>query len=298
MRAALGGWNIVDIGKDVVCIAVVVLERNLDQDPVRRAGEMDRRLIKRGLVSVEVAHKVAQAAVELVFHLFLVACAFVGKRHLCAAVEIGKLADALGDDVIAHLDGLKHSGIGHEVYARALPAGAANLLQRGCRLAGDNLARCVFFAGEAHFIEPAVGCHLDLDPLGERVDDRSANAVESTGVAIGIVAKFTARVELGKHDFHAGNAHLLVNLHGDTAPVIHDCDGVILVERDADLVCIAVCRLVDGVVDDFPKEVMQAALPRRADVHARAHAHRVQPLHNFDFVYCVIRCHALLLIVR
>ena len=217
--------------------------------------------------------------------------AFVGKRHLGAAVEVGQLADALCDHVIAHLDGLEHPRVRQEGYARALTARAPDLFERGYRLAGDDLACRVLLAREAHLVKPAVGCDFDFDPFGERVDDRSADAVESAGVAVGIVAEFAARVQLGKDDLHAGDAHLFVNLHGNAAAVVHDRDGVVLMERDGDLVGIAVCRLVDGVIDDLPEEVVESALSRRADVHARAHANRVQPFHDFDLVYRVIRCH-------
>ncbi|MPN18298.1 hypothetical protein SDC9_165658 [bioreactor metagenome] len=82
-----------------------------------------------------------------------------------------------------------------------------------------------------------------------------------------------------------------MNLHGDTAPVIHNGDGIILMQGHVDLVGIAIGRFIDGVIDDLPKEMMQPALSGRTDVHARAHADGIQPLHNFNFIYCIIRCH-------
>ena len=50
----------------------------------------------------------------------------------------------------------------------------------------------------------------------------------------------------------------------------------VLVERDVDLGRVAVHRLVDGVVDDLPDEVVQAGGADAADVHAGALADRVR----------------------
>ncbi|MPM27853.1 hypothetical protein SDC9_74368 [bioreactor metagenome] len=215
----------------------------------------------------------------------------VGKHHLCAAVKVRQLAQTPGDDVKIHLHGFKHALVRHERNRRALLARSPELGQRRYGFAGDDLARFVRFTAKLYAVEPPVRADLDLKPFGERVDHRSANAVEPAGIAVGIVAELAARVELGKHDLHAGNARLFVNLHGNAAAVVGNGHGVVLMQRHGDFVGVAVGGFVDGVVDDFPEEVMQAALSRGADVHARTHANRVQPLHDFDFIYRVVRCH-------
>ena len=46
-------------------------------------------------------------------------------------------------------------------------------------------------------------------------------------------------------------------------------------------------RFVDRVVDDLVDEVVQAALGRRADVHAGAFANRLEPLEHLDLP-CVV----------
>ena len=51
---------------------------------------------------------------------------------------------------------------------------------------------------------------------------------------------------------------------------------------DVDAAAEAGHRLVDRVVDDLEHQVVQAALIRRADVHAGAPAHRLQPLQHLD----------------
>ena len=48
-------------------------------------------------------------------------------------------------------------------------------------------------------------------------------------------------------------------------------------------------RLVDGVVDDLPDQVVQAALAGRADVHAGALADRLEALEHRDRAGVVVR---------
>ena len=46
-------------------------------------------------------------------------------------------------------------------------------------------------------------------------------------------------------------------------------------------------RLIDGVVDDLPNQVMEAPRPGRSDVHAGPFAHRFEALEDRD-VACVV----------
>ncbi|MPM27852.1 hypothetical protein SDC9_74367 [bioreactor metagenome] len=59
MRAALGGRYVVDVGKDVVGVAVVILNGDLYKDIAGSAGKMNRRIEQGRFIAVEVAHKVA-----------------------------------------------------------------------------------------------------------------------------------------------------------------------------------------------------------------------------------------------
>jgi hypothetical protein len=55
---------------------------------------------------------------------------------------------------------------------------------------------------------------------------------------------------------------------------------------------VAVHGLVDGVVENFPNQVVQAGAADAADVHARALADGLQPLEHLDIVTRVFACHA------
>jgi hypothetical protein len=64
--------------------------------------------------------------------------------------------------------------------------------------------------------------------------------------------------------------------------VVLDPDAAVGQQRHPDGVAVAGQRLVDGVVDDLPHHVVQAALAGGADVHTGALAHRLQALEDGD----------------
>ena len=64
------------------------------------------------------------------------------------------------------------------------------------------------------------------------------------------------------------------------AIVCHRDRASILVEGDDDVGGEAVHRLINGVVEHFPDEVMQPGRADAADVHARAFANGLEPFEN------------------
>ena len=70
---------------------------------------------------------------------------------------------------------------------------------------------------------------------------------------------------------------------GMPRPLSTTVTGVVRVDGHGDLGAEPGERLVDGVVNDLVDKVVQAARARRADVHARALAHRLEALEDFDF---------------
>ena len=69
---------------------------------------------------------------------------------------------------------------------------------------------------------------------------------------------------------------------GDAAAVVLDPDAAVGCRVTHDPVAVAGQRLVDGVVDDLPDQVVQAALTGGADVHAGALADRLEALEDLD----------------
>src|SRR5690554_7896809 len=81
-----------------------------------------------------------------------------------------------------------------------------------------------------------------------------------------------------------------MDIHRDTTAVILDRDGLIGVDDHADFRAVTRQSLVDGVIHQFKDHVVQAgAIVGIADVHARALAHRIQSLKDFDTGGTVVR---------
>ncbi len=125
-----------------------------------------------------------------------------------------------------------------------------------------------------------VAVHLGAKPGRERVDAGHAHAVQPAGDLVPAAAELAARVQHGQRHGQRVLAGLFVQADGDAAAVVADRYGLVRVDGDLDVRAIARERLVDRVVDDLRHEVMQPALVRRADVHARAAAHGLQPLQD------------------
>ena len=201
----------------------------------------------------------------------------VQKRHLAhprlehVEAEVARLKDArLG--IFACLD------VRPEGDRRAGAVGRADDLE-----VVEDLSALVLL-----LIDLAVLIDVDLQVLRQRVDDRRAHAVQAAGDLVAAAAELAAGVQHRQADLHRRAADLRMDAHREAAAVVRHGHGAVGVERDEDRVAEAGKRLVDGVVDNFVDEVVQAALVRRADVHSRAAAHRLEPFENLDLAFVVM----------
>ena len=62
-----------------------------------------------------------------------------------------------------------------------------------------------------------VAAHLGDQPLGERVDDRDADAVQAAGDLVAAAAELAAGVQLRQHDGERRQALVRHHVHGDAA---------------------------------------------------------------------------------
>ena len=106
--------------------------------------------------------------------------------------------------------------------------------------------------------------------------------MQAAGDLVAAAAELAAGVQDGQHDRHRGDALDRVDVDRDAAAVVDDLDAAVLQDRHDDAVAVAGQRLVDGVVDDLPDQVVQAALTGGADVHAGPLADRLEPLEDLD----------------
>ena len=279
MRAALVRVDVVREREERLLVGVVPLEGDLDLAGLARVLDVDDLVVERRAraLAVQVLHEVDDAAVVLEGRLEALA-ALVAEADLEAPGEERHLAEALLERRAVVLDRLEDLQVREERDARAAPVG--RLAARELRDRRATLVRLLVLV--------AVTPDGQVKPLGQRVHHRDADAVQSAGdLVAAAVAELAAGVEDREHDLGCRPALLLVHLHGDAAAVVGDRDAVVRVDRDLDLGGLARERLVDRVVHHLVDQMVQPALARRADVHARPLAHGLEALQDRDVLGAV-----------
>ena len=278
MHAALGRVDVVGERQDIFLIAVVILERQFCERIALHAAHVDDVIVQRLFLLVEprdefadtalVAHRVAALALGL----FLALKALILDGDAKARVQKCLLAHAGVQRFVGVFELFEHLGVGLERNGRARAVGRAD----------DRHLLRDLAAGEFHLVDVAVFVHLHRQPFRQRVDNARADAVQTAGDLVASAAELAACVQHGVDDLERGTARLRLNVDWNAAAVIHNGDGVALVDRHFNFRTIACKRFVNGVIHNFVDEVMQAAHRRRADVHARALAHRLQSFEHLD----------------
>ena len=123
MGAAVALGDVVGEAEDLLVIAVVPFERDLDADVVALAGDRDRIGDQRRLGAVEIADEGGDAAFVIELDLLLLLVAGVGEDQADARIEEGELAEAMLERVEVELDDLERLGRGQEGDLGALLAG-------------------------------------------------------------------------------------------------------------------------------------------------------------------------------
>ena len=267
---ALAGVDVVREREDVLLVAVVVLEGDLDLDVAPAALEVLHLRVHRRLVLVDVLDELADAPRVVERDLLLVP--LVLQLDLEPLVEERELPEPVREDVEAERRDLEDLRVRLEPDRRP----ALRRLLAGLEVA-LGLAAVV-----ALRVEAPVAANLDLEPFGERVDDRHPDAVEAAGDLVHGALELPARVEGREHDLRGGLAGARVHVDRDAAPVVDDRAAPIRVEDRADVRAVPRQRLVDRVVDDLEDQVVEAVAGRVADVHRRPLADGLEPLEDLD----------------
>ena len=258
MRSTLRRVDVVREREDRLDVRGVPLHRDLDGSLVALALEVDDVLVHRILRLVDVRDEVPDPAfvVELVGPA---AGALVAKHDPQPAREECRLAQALEKRRCVELGLLEHLGVGKEGDDRAglVLRGHADRGHVGRGLASRELLA----------VDLPVAAHLGDEPLGERVHDRDADAVQASRDLVPVAAELAAGVKLRQDDGERRKSLLRDHIDRDARACVANGHGVVRMDRDVDQVVAAGERLVDRVVDHLVDEVMQAARARRPDVH-------------------------------
>ena len=100
--------------------------------------------------------------------------------------------------------------------------------------------------------------------------------METAGNFVGVAIEFSAGVKNGEDDFGGGTLFRGVHIDGNAAAIVHDGDGIIGMDSDVDFIRKAGHGFVDGVVHNFPDEMVQSHFAGGADVHGGTQDERLR----------------------
>ena len=215
--AALVGVDVVGEAEDRFLVGGVPLHRDLDLAVVGLALEEDGLAVQRVLVLVQVGDEVDDPAL-VVEAVALAGAALVDQLDLQAAGEEGGLAQALGQGRVVELELVEDLVVGEEG-----DRGPGRLGRRALLQVGERLAALVVLGPDV-----AVAADLEVQALGERVDDRDADAVQAAGDFVAAaVAELAAGVQGGQHHLGRRPLLLLQFVDRDAAAVVDDRAAVV-----------------------------------------------------------------------
>ena len=271
MRAAFNRVDVVGVGVDGFVVAVVVLHGDFRFEIGLDRLEVDD-VMEGVFIGVQMGDELLQAA-EIVINLFAWhICPHVAQSDADAGVQEGEFAEAVLQDVpFVFRDG-EDFRIRLEFDGRSRFGRLADLFQRAGRVA----------AGEFHLMFIAVAIDREDEPFGEGINAGDTDAVETAGDFVGRVVEFTTGVENGEGDFAGGFLFDGMDIDRNTAAIIRHGDGVIDIDNDFDVAAVAGERFVNGIVDDFIDEMVEAAFMCVANIHGRAFADGFQAFQNGD----------------
>src|SRR5450759_662158 len=280
VRPAVDGVDVVREAEDVLGVCVVVLERDLDGRGSFSPLYVDRAVVESFFVPVQVTDKRDEAPLKIE-RTFTVG-PIVNQTDPEPLVEVGRLAEALGDGVEVEFDRLKDLWVGKEGRGRAL---AIALRAEFSDRAGGHAARVLLGP------DRAVPGGLDAERDRQGVHDADADAMEAARHFVAAAAELGTGVEDRMDDLESVlAAGVATDRHAST--VVRNPDRAVVEDAGFDVGRVSGHGLVDRVVDDLPDEVVQAADIGRADEHARASANRIEALEYLDALGVVVagRC--------
>ena len=274
MAAAVALGDVVGKAENRLVIAVVPLQRGVDDDVAPAVPDHDRVADERLLGAVEIADERLDPALVVEGRDPGLGRALVPESDVKAGVEEGELAQPVLQLVEIELDLRKGLGRRQEGDAGARTLGG---------LARDAERRLRLAAGKAHGVFRAVAADAELQPLRKRVHHRHADAVKPAGDLVGALVELPAGVQLGHDDLGGGDALLLVDIGGNPTAVVADRRRAVGAQHHMNMLAIARQRLVHGVVDGLVHHAVQAgAVVGIADVHAGPLAHGIEAAQNRD----------------
>ncbi|MNL41801.1 hypothetical protein D3C87_1642250 [compost metagenome] len=93
--------------------------------------------------------------------------------------------------------------------------------------------------------------------------------MQTTGNLISILVKFTTGVENCQYNLQSRFILFGVHSGGDTATVVFNGNGIIFLYRYIDGIAVTCHRLINGVVNNLPNQVVHPFEASVTDIHRR-----------------------------
>src|ERR1700737_4937113 len=136
---------------------------------------------------------------------------------------------------------------------------------------------------ERHAVELLAAGDFDLEPRGQRVHHRDADAVQAAGGLVNLGVEFATGMQRAHDDFERGFFwKFRMRIDRNAASIVGDGEESVGAQLHFDEGGMARQRLVHGVVDDFGEQMVQRLLVGAADIHAGPAAYRLEPFEHLD----------------
>ena len=107
----------------------------------------------------------------------------------------------------------------------------------------------------ALFMHLAFRTDFHFQPVGQRIDHRSAHAMQAAGYLVSPTAEFSAGMKNRKYHFHSRYTRLVVDPHRNSSSVILHGDRIILIDRNIN----RGQRLVNRVIHNLIHQMMKSS---------------------------------------
>src|SRR5207248_2484942 len=105
------------------------------------------------------------------------------------------------------------------------------------------------------------------------------------------LAEFPAGMENGQHQFQPSLLVFRMHVHRDAAAVIADRERIAgFVEYHRNVIRETIDVFIDGVIKNFPGEMMETLAIDAADIHGGSLPDRLQSFENLDVFRAIGRC--------
>ena len=134
----------------------------------------------------------------------------------------------------------------------------------------------------------SIGIYLNLQPIGQGIHNRSAYTMQTTGYLVSSTAEFTAGMKNSKYHFYSRKSCFVVDSDRNTSSVIHNGNGIILINCYNNLITITGQGFIYGIIYNLIHQMMQSSAGSSTNVHTRSFSNCFETFQNLYLVSSII----------